>query len=223
MLLNQQRRGAAIASYLQDPNYCRECGSLISVPEGRKVSQVRAKQFCNSSCANAFNNRLHPRGRPPRKAGLPRPPRQRRIKETSCRDCGCTVHSPDARRKLSEECYRLARFPGGKPFPELTKAELFARRSSWQSARNSIRLHAQRVFARSGLPATCVVCGYALHVDIAHRHPVRDFPDTAKMKEINALDNLAPLCPTHHWEHDHGFLSLASYPSEKLYGEPAVK
>jgi hypothetical protein len=49
----------------------------------------------------------------------------------------------------------------------------------------------------------CVRCGYAIHVDIAHRMAVSAFPDTATVVEINALDNLMPLCPNHHWEHDH--------------------
>lgn len=29
------------------------------------------------------------------------------------------------------------------------------------------------------------------------------------MKEINDIENLVALCPTHHWEQENGFLSLA--------------
>jgi hypothetical protein len=32
---------------------------------------------------------------------------------------------------------------------------------------------------------------------------VKDFPPEAKLTEINAIDNLVALCPTHHWEFDH--------------------
>jgi hypothetical protein len=41
---------------------------------------------------------------------------------------------------------------------------------------------------------------------VCHRRDVADFPDTATVREINALSNLVGLCPTHHWEFDNGCL-----------------
>jgi len=64
------------------------------------------------------------------------------------------------------------------------------------------------IFEQSGSPAACQICGYSLHVEIAHRRPVSDFPDSATMKEINDIANLIILCPNHHWEFDHGLLNL---------------
>ena len=197
--------------YYANPNHCRECGELIPVPNGIKVQFVRVKRFCNRSCANRFNNREVSRRRPKGYTGSMHrraSDSPNRIKPSTCVRCGRTTYSRDGRRKFCVDCYKLFRFPGGVRFADLTKGDLFARRSNWQSARNSIRLHAQQTFIQSGRPAECFVCKYATHVDIAHRRAVSDFPETTTMKEINDISNLVPLCPNHHWELDHGLLQL---------------
>jgi hypothetical protein len=48
----------------------------------------------------------------------------------------------------------------------------------------------------------CAHCGYAKHVELAHIRAVADFPDTATLGEVNAPDNVLPLCPNCHWEFD---------------------
>jgi hypothetical protein len=85
----------------------------------------------------------------------------------------------------------------------MTKKELFARCKNWQSARSILRQHAVWVYNTSGRPYACVHCMYDKHVDIAHRKAVNEFPETTLIREINDLANLMPLCPNHHWEHDH--------------------
>ena len=54
----------------------------------------------------------------------------------------------------------------------------------------------------------CQVCGYTPHVELAHIHPVAGFPLTATLAAINDPQNILVLCPNHHWEFDHGFLTL---------------
>jgi hypothetical protein len=49
-------------------------------------------------------------------------------------------------------------------------------------------------------------CGYSRHVDVCHLRPVASFPPSATIAEVNAQDNLAAFCPTHHWELDAGLL-----------------
>jgi hypothetical protein len=67
-----------------------------------------------------------------------------------------------------------------------------------------IRLHARRVAKNSGLlDSGCRQCPYKRHVEIAHKKPIRDFPETAMLSEVNHIDNLLPLCPNCHWEYDH--------------------
>lgn len=74
--------------------------------------------------------------------------------------------------------------------------------------RTRIAQHAQVVYRWSGKPYTCLACGYTLHVNICHVKDIKDFDDDALMSEINHPDNLISLCPTHHWEFDHGHWHL---------------
>ena len=48
---------------------------------------------------------------------------------------------------------------------------------------------------------SCAICGYDKHVDAAHlvaKHVVDD----------DSTENGAPLCPNHHWELDHGHITV---------------
>lgn len=58
----------------------------------------------------------------------------------------------------------------------------------------------------------CQVCGYENHVELAHIKPISEFEDNAKLQTVNSSDNLLVLCRNHHWEFDHGMLSLVDIP-----------
>ena len=63
-------RQEALRLYYLKPQICKYCEKVIRVPDGGKISEVRGKVFCSSSCSASFNNR-------------------RRILETKpCRHCG---------------------------------------------------------------------------------------------------------------------------------------
>jgi hypothetical protein len=70
----------------------------------------------------------------------------------------------------------------------------------------TVRFHASLVV--SSRVKVCVVCPYKIHVELCHIKSISDFPLTAKLSEVNSNDNLVYLCPNHHWELDHGLLSL---------------
>jgi hypothetical protein len=57
-------------------------------------------------------------------------------------------------------------------------------------------------------PKICIICGYDKFVDVCHIKPVAAFSPQAKLREINAPENLAYLCPNHHREYDRGLLNL---------------
>ena len=71
-----------------------------------------------------------------------------------------------------------------------------------ESSRNvRVRDFARRDFRHlAKLPCAC--CGYSLHVEIAHKKAVSEFPPTAKISEVNAPNNVVQLCPNCHWEYD---------------------
>ena len=89
-----------------------------------------------------------------------------------------------------------------------TKGELFENRKNWQSARTSIQKLAREIYFENTVSPKCKICGYSLHVEVAHIRPVSDFPDTALIREIKSIENLIGLCPNHHWEYDNGILKI---------------
>jgi hypothetical protein len=85
--------------------------------------------------------------------------------------------------------------------------ELYKEKSSMAIAAK-IRGYGSTIYKRSDKPKYCVNCGYDKHYEVCHIKQVKDFPDTASMAEIHALDNLIALCPNCHWELDHGMLRI---------------
>ncbi|MGQ0604270.1 MAG: HNH endonuclease [Anaerolineales bacterium] len=81
------------------------------------------------------------------------------------------------------------------------------RRATYQ-ANARIRQMARRAYRQYGLPLQCQVCGYSTHVEVCHKHGISEFPGNTLVSEVNSRANLVCLCPNHHWEFDHGFLSL---------------
>ena len=47
--------------YIKNPNICKNCGKPILPKEGQKISNVKQKQFCSSSCAATYNNKKYPK------------------------------------------------------------------------------------------------------------------------------------------------------------------
>lgn len=64
-----------------------------------------------------------------------------------------------------------------------------------------MRKDAKWRFLKNGGKMICSECGINV-VDICHKKPISDFDETAKIKEINAPENLVALCPTHHRIYD---------------------
>jgi len=91
----------------------------------------------------------------------------------------------------------------------MNKKNVFDIRKSWQSARGTIQQNARYIYNNSGKPKCCVECGYNKHIEICHIKSVSSFTDSASVvNEINNIENLVALCPTHHWEFDKGLLKI---------------
>lgn len=113
--------------------------------------------------------------------------------------------------KIKSRCEKLGISPilnKLDPIDLETKDNLLTKRKNYQSYRSAIRKRAEKVFSDSGKPLKCAICGYDVHVEIAHIKAVADFPGDTLISEINSEDNLIALCPNHHWEYDHGILKL---------------
>jgi hypothetical protein len=131
-----------------------------------------------------------------------------RTKKFCNHSCAAKYNNPPKKIK-----HPLKRGPKKSSFYEskiasMTKGELFVKYKSWQSARSAIRKWAAIVYDRAGLPRICEECGYTKYVEICHIRSVSSFADINLISQINALDNLIPLCPNHHWEFDHNMLNI---------------
>jgi hypothetical protein len=51
-----KNRKNALDNYYKNPKYCQNCGKIIEVKDGQKISEVRVKKFCDHKCASTFNN-----------------------------------------------------------------------------------------------------------------------------------------------------------------------
>ena len=203
----QRLRQKALERYYENPNHCLHCQNIISVREGEQPSQTRKKKFCGHECAASYNNRNRERNAWGRLV-------------SNCEKCGATINlRPRADRKNSyrrikycDECRdllnRLRGSKSGKLIENQTKAEVFySARTPWH-ARNAITSHARKSYLKSGKPQKCFKCGYTLHFEVSHIKDVSSFTDESLISEINHIDNLVALCPTHHWEFDNGHLVL---------------
>lgn len=173
-----------------EPRLCERCGEPVRCTKS-------ATRFCSVHCSMKarWENRPMPEPRPCKYCGTP--------VEAGMSPSGKSWRSP----LRCPDCAKTEGFRGPKVFTR-TKGQLFASRPTWQSARSSIRKHAERVVRHSGLALICRICGYDKYVEIAHRQSVSSFPDSALVSEINDLANLVLLCPNHHWEFDAGMLDL---------------
>lgn len=132
-------------------------------------------KYCSRSCSAKESNKI-----PKRKLG-----------GTKCKDCGIPIK---AGYTYCFKCFK----PGlGDMALEEAMYTKHHKSSAWALVRTRARA------ATKHLDRSCMFCGYSKHVEVCHIKPIKDFPMTALISEVNSLDNLLLLCPNCHWEFDH--------------------
>ena len=154
----------------------------------KKLEGRYQKKFCSQSCAATFNNKICKKGKGV-KRNCPRCKKEFLKQELPTR-CLCFECKEEKKNNLLYN-------------KDLTKKELVYEKHTHGAAYSYIRWHSRKVVLKDH-PKICSVCGYDRHAEVAHRIPISDFPDDAKLSEINSISNLVLLCPNHHWEFDHG-------------------
>jgi len=192
IILRQQ----AIKNYMLNPNVCLECKNKILVHDGEKVSQVKKKKFCNRNCAASYNNKRT---------------KIKPSKTVNCKKCGELIflkreNGCGAFIKVTycDNCLYLKK----TTIERMTKKEMFDRSAKYYIGRNAIRKNATVKYHKNNMPKICKICGYSKHIEVCHIKSVSDFPDSALISEINDIDNLVALCPTHHWEFDNNIIKI---------------
>lgn len=146
---------------------------------------TRNPKYCSRSCSAIEANHIQPK-------------RKRHIKEFYCVVCAKPTKE---RRKYCDSCA-----PNSMKWLTRTVGEL--RRDGYYQVYHIIRALARRIYKESGVPLRCAVCGYATHVEICHKRPIRGFEKDTRINNVNALENLVALCPNHHWEFDQGLIAI---------------
>ena len=75
---------------------------------------------------------------------------------------------------------------------------------------HNIRVHARKMMKDNSINYACKVCGYTNFLEVCHLKAIADFLPYELISEVNALTNLAYLCPNHHKEFDKGLLPLSA-------------
>lgn len=189
----KKQREKAIKNYYLNPIMCKNCNRIIEIKPNEKVSTVRRKVFCSHSCSAIYSNTS----------------RKKLYFSAICKNC----KKPFTIKRATKNMPKRTLCPGCLydlkhcfSINSLTKKELFSQRKNWQSARSSIRNHAEHIYKSSNKLKVCIVCGYSKHYEVSHLKSVSSFSDDTLISEINNIDNLIALCPTHHWEYDHNEL-----------------
>jgi hypothetical protein len=163
---------------------CENCKNKVYRCPSQSKKSKSGRAFCSRSCAATFNNKNYPK---------------RRMTQT-CNVCKKLIR---ADLKYCENCYQEKHHISNKTLNEATQ-----RRKNDNNRYNQIRQISRKAYMRSDRPKYCEVCGYDKHIEICHIKDIASFSKKTLVSEINDLSNLIALCRNHHWELDHGYLTV---------------
>lgn len=187
------KREEALKRYYENPVVCKNCGKIIEVPDGINPSEIRRKQFCDSSCAASYNNKNRELAK------------SKKInKEEICPICG-GIKTKQAKycKKCSDKLKRTV--------PNKTLGEYISGKKHLTSECQDIRKDAKRSLEESGRKKVCAYCKnheFDEILEIHHIKGILQFSEDTLIKEINDPTNLVYLCPNHHAMLEKGLIDL---------------
>lgn len=137
-------------------------------------------KYCSRSCSATHTNTSHPKRKPTGK----------------CKTCAKVIHK--GKRFCSKEC---------KPIhiSDIKLQDIIYTNHHKSSAFALVRSHARQTAKKLGFNK-CSKCGYDKHFEVCHIKAIASFPLDTLISVINNPNNLVPLCPNCHWEHDHNLM-----------------
>ena len=166
---------------------CKECGKSRT----KKYADIKKTKnnFCSKSCSAKYTNRH-------------RDSSTYRQLEGKCRDCDSPIRS---QLTYCKKCWnkKSADYLSDNETIKDVVYRDHHKSSAFAKIRGRARLKAKKEGWNS-----CKVCGYDKHIEIAHIRAIADFSEDALVSEVNDIENLAPLCPTCHWELDNSLIKL---------------
>lgn len=119
-------------------------------------------------------------------------------KKIKCQRCGDFCGSG---RKFCSACREQVKQEKKDAALDKTLAEAIYTKGHISNRYAQVRDHCRRLY--EGVFTECQKCGYDKHVEFCHIKPIKDFPQTATIREVNDSENIMALCPNCHWEFDH--------------------
>lgn len=159
---------------------CKNCQVMFF----KIASEVKRipNHFCSRSCAASFNGKKYPK----------------RSVEGVCKKCNIPIHAAAT--------YCVLCNPFVIDFTKLLYKDVVGKRIYQKNS--AIRTWARRFYFSFDKPDYCAYCSYSKHIDICHIKQISSYSPDTPVSEINDIDNLIGLCKNHHWEFDHGMLTI---------------
>ena len=176
--------------------FCTYCNiEFFRSPKEMKKSKD-GKQYCSHGCRAKYMNY------------------KVLSKDRTCKGCGETYKQPPLSGRTSKYCFKCVEKNGyltrSDKIDNMTIAEFITKNNLGNSKTKKYHSAIRRKCRdwNSSLIKECQYCGYNKVVEYAHIKPVKDFPETATLGEVNSSDNILVLCPNHHAEFDRNLLTL---------------
>lgn len=149
---------------------CEQCNKEFQCNDKRT-------RFCNRSCSAIFNNK-------------------KRIRNNTKKICKCG-ETKDISSKVCRKCYNetLSKI-------ENRNLSFYIDGKNYLSSKcQDIRFHARKVIEKSDKERCCKYCTNNVFKEVLEVHHIKGilkFNGNATIQEINHLDNLMWICPSHH-------------------------
>lgn len=151
--------------------------------------------FCSRSCAAKINNTIPGR--------VPRPSLRKCVTE----GCKETLYSNrDGQAQYCRNCITNRKHIRGANVSELSIQDTTKRLGA--NKYNVIHSHCITLHKKEKLTTSCEMCEYPHHLELCHIKAISSFPKDAKLKIVNARENIMFLCRNCHWEYDNHFIAI---------------
>lgn len=172
---------------------CLYCGKIFK--KSRSHIKRTPNNYCSRACSAVATNKSQ----------------TKRKRTKICKQCDNLILS---NRTYCDGCLK-SRKDNFTIDEEKTVGEAIYLKHHKSSAFALIRSRARAKCKKIGW-SECCVCGYKLHIEIAHIKPITEFSHDSKISEVNDLHNLLPMCPNHHWEFDNDIITIYDIDKGKL-------
>ena len=173
-----------LEAYNKNPKECLNCGSPILFKPGDKLHKFKKRKFCSLKCSreNTSKNK----------------------KNHTCYSCG---DKRDKNSELCRKCFNIINNPiNEKTLGSFIQGEKYLS-SKCQSIRKDARVKMEKWFPIE--TRECKYCKTKEFKDVLEVHHLKNilsFSLETKIKEINNIDNMIWVCPSHHAMIEKGLL-----------------